>query len=235
LQDKVQSLETENSRLRSQLKLQSSHHPTSPVALPRGIQEPETHSVPATQPAGPIDWASIVTRPAKKIRPPTPKKVEAISRCFNPTPTGPQGFQYIYLHRSRRLTHVECRKNLRLLGAEPSRILDIMFPARNVVGLLVHIQYQEEFLQILAKANVKPINSEFDPTDGKHVADPKYASLSNDERNIKAAELHRDRCLHTLEFLASTRRPLLPVARDFLNNGWISDEDFSEVLNSTPT
>ena len=43
------------------------------------------------------------------------------------------GFQYIYLTRKRKFTRTEIRGNLRRLGVDPSRILDISFPARSCV------------------------------------------------------------------------------------------------------
>jgi hypothetical protein len=167
---------------------------------------------PPRAPAATAQWTEVVKRKPKEKKV-TPKRKEAISRGFNPV-SGEQGYEYIYINRSRRFTRVQVRDNLRLLGIETSRILDVAFPASGIIGLLVHVQYKDLLVAILAKAKVYPV-SNFDPTDPKHIADPAHANKSEEERQVIAMRAHMDRCLRALHLLFLLQRhSLLPV-------GWI--------------
>ncbi|KAG0895723.1 hypothetical protein G6F33_013614 [Rhizopus arrhizus] len=77
--------------------------------------------------------AAITT--ATSRRPPSKKRKLAASRPFQPVdPSAPRGFEYLYLNRNRKLTRAEVRRNLRLLGLDLSRVLDICFPGPKVIG-----------------------------------------------------------------------------------------------------
>ncbi|KAI8991325.1 hypothetical protein BDF20DRAFT_831373 [Mycotypha africana] len=135
LQSKVTTLEEENQQLRAQL-LRSSAPPSDAATPP----QPPSNPAPAPHPTdGPINWAQIATRAPRRPRLPTPQKVAAISRGFNLLPEGPKGFKYLFFHRSRRYNYIQIRSNLRAIGVEVGRILDIIFPARNVFGLLIDV------------------------------------------------------------------------------------------------
>ncbi|KAI8966915.1 hypothetical protein BDF20DRAFT_803606, partial [Mycotypha africana] len=219
LQSKVTTLEEENQKLRAQL-LRSSAPPSAAVT-PQILQ----HSAPAPHTTdSPINWAQIATRAPRRPRLPTPQKVAAISRGFNLLPEGPKGFKYLYFHRSRRYNYIQIRGNLRAIGVEVGRILDIIFPARNVFGLLIHAQYHDQLLATLAKANVKPIPGGFDPTD------PKFATMTAADREGAAMEINHSRCIRTLTFLHVSNRPMIPVARYFIEEGWISNDDLSDLI-----
>ncbi|KAF7725164.1 hypothetical protein EC973_000417, partial [Apophysomyces ossiformis] len=137
-------------------------------------------------------WAQTAARAASAPMPTlsTRKNVStrsraAAARAFTPV-TGPQGFQYLYLHRSRKMDRPEIRKQLRKLKIDTSRLLDIVFPARSVVGLLFHIQYIPEVTQLLEAAKVAALK-DFDPLDPSILADPSLQSLSETERADQAA------------------------------------------------
>ncbi|KAG1387527.1 hypothetical protein G6F59_016362 [Rhizopus arrhizus] len=57
----------------------------------------------------------------------------AAARGFQPV-TGEQGFEYIYIPRSRKMTYTEARRRLGRLGVDTWRVLDVSFPAHSVVG-----------------------------------------------------------------------------------------------------
>ncbi|KAH8556939.1 hypothetical protein BGW37DRAFT_406773, partial [Umbelopsis sp. PMI_123] len=78
--------------------------------------------------------------------------------------SGPQGFDYIYTHRSRRSTRPQLWKKLRQFGVDTARVLDISFPARNVLGLLLHEQYKFILLDVLRRCKTEQIKG-FNPTD----------------------------------------------------------------------
>ncbi|KAG1480101.1 hypothetical protein G6F46_014541 [Rhizopus delemar] len=63
----------------------------------------------------------------------------------------------------------DVRSRLAVLGIDPYRILDITFPARSIVGLLVHAQYNDTLTAKLTKAKI-PIHQDFEPRDPAHLA-----------------------------------------------------------------
>ncbi|OAD67646.1 hypothetical protein PHYBLDRAFT_74027, partial [Phycomyces blakesleeanus NRRL 1555(-)] len=127
--------------------------------------------------------------------------------------TGPDGFEYVYIPRSRRIMHSEVHRSLRTLSVDTGRLLDINFPACGVIGILVYVQYLEEFKSQLASAKVSLVNN-FDPLDPKNVADPKFANLSVSGLETQALVLQNARCLQALKFLRS--HLVLPVAHFFV-------------------
>ncbi|KAG0741450.1 hypothetical protein G6F24_016708 [Rhizopus arrhizus] len=65
-------------------------------------------------------WATVVSRSAKnKLR-----RRAAAARGFQPV-SGEQGFEYVYIPRSRRMTYTEARRRLSRLGVDSWRILDV--------------------------------------------------------------------------------------------------------------
>ncbi|KAI8875324.1 hypothetical protein K501DRAFT_149100, partial [Backusella circina FSU 941] len=156
------------------------------------------------------------------------RRQAAAARVFQPV-SGPQGFEYVYFPRGRKATPTELRKKLRLLGVDTRRALDICFPAKAVVGILVHLQYKDELVSCLGKAKIQPIE-DFDPLDPAHLGDPKFAAASNNERQYQMARIHADHCEAALRFL---RFPVaVAVSREFLDQGWISDQAVSEILHA---
>ncbi|KAG1282527.1 hypothetical protein G6F64_014143 [Rhizopus arrhizus] len=72
-------------------------------------------------------WATVASRGSKnKLR-----RRAAAARGFQPV-TGEQGFEYIYIPRSRKMTYTEARRRLGRLGVDTWRVLDVSFPAHSV-------------------------------------------------------------------------------------------------------
>ncbi|CAO3664058.1 unnamed protein product [Umbelopsis vinacea] len=71
------------------------------------------------------------------------KRIASSARAFQET-SDPQGYKYLYLPSRNRATCQTIRQKMRTVKVETSRVLDIHFPARNIVALLVHIQYYQE-------------------------------------------------------------------------------------------
>lgn len=117
------------------------------------------------------------------------------------------------------------RSRLRSAGVETSRLLDIIYPAREVIGLLVHRQYKPILKELLVKYGINTIDS-FDPLDPKHVADPKYDSVGTAERRRVAVDLHRKRLVKGLELMRAHVVPA--VARSYVEIGWIAESDVPE-------
>ncbi|ORY89850.1 hypothetical protein BCR43DRAFT_421993, partial [Syncephalastrum racemosum] len=113
-------------------------------------------------------------------------------RLFSP-PSGPQGYSFVYLHRSHRLSHSEVRKAMRDLDVDQSLIIDVNFPVKGVVGLLVHDAFTPELRERLRLAKI-PLQ-DFDPLDPSHVTAPEFTSQSHAEKIARARELYQGRML----------------------------------------
>lgn len=173
-------------------------------------------------------WATVARKiPSASRPPPSVRKFAAACRAFAPAdPAAPKGFEYVYLPRKRKFTRTEIRTNLRRLGVDTSRLLDISFPARSCVGLLVHAQFAAELKSLLAAAKVSPLDK-FDPLDPSYLADPKYADLSLPARADKMHELHSARCVGVLGHV----RPHLvsAIGAHFVSLGWLDEETLKSV------
>ena len=233
LQEKIFSLEEKNKKLISEnerlLNLVNSQvaNPVRSVSDDTNGTSASSWAAAAAKPAlsSPVSAAA----PAKKARAPSTKKRAAAARAFmSPGAKGPQGFKYVYLGRSRKINRSEVRSRLRRIGVDTGRVLDISFPASGVLGVLMHVQYVEQFTAVMQKAGAELI-SDFDPLDPVHLADPKFASLSADQRADQLHELVHSRALDTLSFL----RPLVvgSVARSFLEWGWIDESDLHAAVS----
>ncbi|KAG1296995.1 hypothetical protein G6F61_013198 [Rhizopus arrhizus] len=169
-------------------------------------------------------------------KPVTKKRKLAASRTFQPVdPSAPRGFEYLYLNRNRKLTRAEVRRNLRLLGFDLSRVLDICFPGPKAIGLLVHVLYKEEVISLLAAAKV-PLVDGFDPLDPVNLADPELQHLSLADKANECAELQFTRCSRALSRLGAGRAHLVgPVGKYFSSKGWIDEDSLSQILSSLPS
>ncbi|CAO0801822.1 unnamed protein product [Mucor circinelloides] len=130
---------------------------------------------------------------------------------------------------SSQLTRTQIRSKLRAISIDNLRVLDIIFPARHIIGILIHEAYLSEFRSKLLEIDTSLIPY-FNPLDPDHIADPKYHDLPKEERTRLARSLHQDRCLRTLSFV---RPNLLPgIARYFVRQGWVPDHLAQDVLNN---
>ena len=157
------------------------------------------------------------------------KKRVAAGRLFKSAAAkGPQGYQYVYIGRSGKILRSEIRSTFRKVGVDTGRVLDICFPASGVIGILLHTQYVEGFLDLMKKCEAEVIEG-FDPLDPKHIADPKYESLSTNDRESLMYEFTNTRALQTLSFL----RPLnvSGVGKYFVSAGWICDEELALAVS----
>lgn len=167
----------------------------------------------------PTTWSTVV----RQRRPPiSERKRLATARVFAPPrpSDATPGYKYVYIPRARRMDRKDIRQRFQKLGIAPIRILDITFPARSVIGVLIHSDFQEEFLNSLAASKVEPIQG-FDPLAHEHVADPQFKDMAIPQRARLASAIQQDRCIRTLEFL----RPylVLGVAKYFVQKNWIPE------------
>ncbi|KAG2178938.1 hypothetical protein INT43_001785, partial [Umbelopsis isabellina] len=186
--------------------------PRQPPTVAPATQTPITAPITAT-------WAQRAASGTKKK--PNARQIAASARAFIPA-TGPQGFDFVYLPKTRKYQRSEIRSRLRDVGIDTSRVLDIIYPARDVIGLLVHVQYRALLKETLLQKKIETIDS-FDPLDPKHIADPRHAPLGTEDRRRLAVDLHRQRLLHGLEKMRPHVSPA--VARSYVEIGWIADTD----------
>jgi hypothetical protein len=173
-------------------------------------------------------WANVLgtKRPTNSVR--SPRKRSAAARLFQVN-DGPKDYEYLYMHLSRRASRPDVRRHLITIGLETSRVLDVSFPARSVVGLLVHAQYVPAVKTALAKAKVTLL-ADFDPLSPKNLGDPQYSSLSDDAKTSELHHIHNQRCVRVLKFLRDSVAPA--VARNFINVGWIDPKQAKAVLKA---
>lgn len=172
-----------------------------------------------------MDYSAAASKflPAQKPARISLKRRVAAARLFKtPESRGPQGFQYVYIGRSRKILRSEVRSRLRRAGVDTGRILDICFPASGVLGLLLHVQYVPEFTEIMKKVGADIVDN-FEPTDPKNLADPKFLNDSEEQRANQMLHIVHERALDTLQHLSPLQ--VGPVARTFVEYGWIDSSD----------
>ncbi|KAI8368174.1 uncharacterized protein BYT42DRAFT_475712, partial [Radiomyces spectabilis] len=160
-----------------------------------------------------------------KKQQPSAKRMATTARAFDTS--GNSGFQYVYIPSKFRMKTKELRQRLRILGFDNSRILDVHYPDRQVVALLLHNDYHPAFLQNLERHKITLI-SDFNPRNPAHLRDPKFADLPANERQTKANEIHAQRLERALRFI---RPPVkYAVARSFYQQQWIDEDTLRSVL-----
>ncbi|KAI8077403.1 uncharacterized protein B0P05DRAFT_455155, partial [Gilbertella persicaria] len=121
-------------------------------------------------------------------------------RAFTPPTTEQQGFSYVYYPSKARISRKTQRNNLKALGVTNGRVLDIHYPARNVVALLVHNDYRQQLIDTLKKSKVEALES-YSPLDPNNLVDPIYNNKSIAEKTKIAAEKHNQRLVRALPFI----------------------------------
>ncbi|KAI8136379.1 hypothetical protein BJV82DRAFT_676705 [Fennellomyces sp. T-0311] len=90
------------------------------------------------------------------------------------------------------MQHSEVRCALKIIGVEQGRILDVFFPAKGVIGLLIHRSYQQALEEKLSVGKIA-VKTDFDPIAPANLMDRKYESLTLEERAIEARRIYQDR------------------------------------------
>ncbi|KAG2223202.1 hypothetical protein INT45_011548 [Circinella minor] len=107
---------------------------------------------------------------------------------------GPTGYSFVYLKSNHRTKHSEVRKKLRILKVEQARVIDIQFPCKGIIGLLVHASYAPELIELLEKVNLKIIRN-FDSTSSDIINDPTLQDLDLPEKKKQATQIYQKRML----------------------------------------
>ncbi|ORE09809.1 hypothetical protein BCV72DRAFT_254655 [Rhizopus microsporus var. microsporus] len=123
---------------------------------------------------------------------------QEIAAQFLQPPSENQGFQYIHINNSR--------------------ILDIHYPARTTVTLLVHNNYAPKLKSHLQKFKVRIIDN-FDPCDGSILMDPKYDQCSKEECDHLSLKFRCESVRRALPYICAPVKAA--VARYFYTQKWI--------------
>ena len=125
-------------------------------------------------------------------------------------------FSIVYLPTKTRVPIDQIRTRLRKPDIINNRILNIRYPGRNIVALLVHNDYMSELRKQLGLFKVT-LKYDFDPCDPKVLWDPKYTDLSPEERANFALMHHSDRMACALSYIRALVK--YAVARFFYSKG----------------
>ena len=156
---------------------------------------------------------------AKIIKAPTAAMIAWAGHSFQPIdPSTPLGYNFVYLSSPYRMPHSEVRKRLRILGVAQARVLDIYFPTKGVVGLLIHNSFKNDLESALAKGGIKLVD--FDPLSPMVIMDPKLDTLTKMEKQQQAADIHQRHIFRTC----------LQIPHAYLGNAiirYFSSDDYS--------
>lgn len=151
----------------------------------------------------PASFAAIAQRNTKSrrrnvITAPSAAMMAWATRGFQEQ-SGETGYTFVYLRSPHRMPHSEVRKRLRVLGVSQARILDIHFPSKGTVGLLIHRSYEAELHECLKKHDITC--KDYNPIDSSALDDPKHANLSQIDKEQLARDIHQRRIMRTCLFM----------------------------------
>jgi hypothetical protein len=230
-------LEKENQALKKILhdkdlvieKLQSSRDSATTDTHPEGSSESTPQATATITATTTTSFRDIAKRSAHRPDPvQATKRKLAAGRLFKSSAAkGPQGYEYVYIGRSGKILRSEVRRTLRKIGVDTARVLDINFPASEVIGILLHNQYVDEVLSLL-RASEAEIYKDFDPMASANIADPKFDDLPEDERAGLVAEMVHDRAVDALRHM----RPLnvSSVGHWFMELYWIDQAELDTAI-----
>lgn len=136
-------------------------------------------------------------------------------------------YQYVYVPNKYRKKLAKYRADLRQLGFDSGRILDVHYPAKGVAAILIHSDYSNEFHNLLNKHKVQPL-SDFDPFAPANLNDPAFAEFTLEERAAKAKALQQSRLARGIQHL----RPYLrgAVGHSFVQQGFLTVDQVKVIL-----
>ncbi|CEP12475.1 hypothetical protein [Parasitella parasitica] len=131
---------------------------------------------------------------------PTAENLDLASKIFNSTQQPPTAeYKYLYFPSNKRMKPSVIRSRLTLLRIDNVRILDAHSPDWNVIGLLIHINYEAELLSKFAAAQVHPIS--YDYLDPVHLRDQRHSALPNSEKVTKLQSIFKNNLMRSLSFM----------------------------------
>lgn len=228
LTTELQLARTEIANLKAQLDNKQQRQPpaVSSITLEEdfpALPVSNYQSAPWHQPQKTLSLAQIVSK--------NQEKREAAAARLLQAPSNTQGFQYLYLPTKARIPLGKLRTTFKNLGVNNGRLLDLHYPDRNIVAVLVHNDYAPELTELLSKKGVK-LNTTFDPCAATVLKDPQYATNTPEQRQQIAQQLHNQRAQKALIHIRGPAK--FAVARFFAHKSWITQTQLAAVLATDP-
>ncbi|KAJ8651364.1 hypothetical protein O0I10_013120 [Lichtheimia ornata] len=148
-------------------------------------------------------------------------------------------YDIVYLTSPQRTSHGEARRALAIFNIPQARIIDVHFPIRGIIGLLIHADFKTELLDLLKQAKVNPVD--FNPTAPATIINPEYADYTGEQRADKAKELYSNRMLRACARMpkaylgASILRHFVSLAEDDPHHLDKVVEKQFEIMRPRPT
>ncbi|KAG1435718.1 hypothetical protein G6F56_013863 [Rhizopus delemar] len=117
--------------------------------------------------------------------------MQAVHRTFQPVAES-HDYKYLYFPSRYREPISSLRAKLQKLKINNARVLDVHYPDRQVVALLLHSDYIADVTAAFAVAKIEPL-ANFNPLDPALLRDPKLSGLTATERVAKCSEVHQAR------------------------------------------
>lgn len=151
----------------------------------------------------------------------------AAARFFQP-PSPNQGFKYLYIPTKARIPVGTLRTMFRRMGVNNARLLDIHYPARHTAAILIHNDFESEFVDLLTKHRISH-NENFNPNSGSILEDPNFKDLSTTERDEIA---RRHQTLRLERAVQHIRAPVkYAVARYFYDKNYITKKFYDSLAS----
>ena len=172
---------------------QNSKHATN-VSMPPTTSAPQSRLY-ATVAAKHRPTTRAQRRNLRRTGPPTEGMISWAIRIFTPpTIDADPGYTMVYMPSPRRTQHGEVRRALALLGVPQACIIDIHFPVRGIIGLLIHRSFDVELRSLLRQAKINP-KDDFNPVAANTVTQTEHAEKTEEERVEQARTYYRQHML----------------------------------------
>ncbi|OAD65666.1 hypothetical protein PHYBLDRAFT_153145 [Phycomyces blakesleeanus NRRL 1555(-)] len=147
--------------------------PTEIAPVENSSAEASAHG-PVTIPTPSPTTFLAAAKKAMGKRPNQPKLTTAQATHALQPKSGPSAYAFVYLPCNHHLKYSQVQKLLRTFKIQQSRVLDISFPERGTLSLLVHNDFKDKITQLFADIGVS-VKTDFDPLNHWIIADPAHA------------------------------------------------------------
>ncbi|CAO3631612.1 unnamed protein product [Mucor fragilis] len=196
--------------------------PTSAAEPPSCTTTTEASSEPAPSPSDPARIPSPVIAPLVETQ---GNRLSPNQKRNRREPIDKK-FTYVYFECAISRSRTKCndaRAELAAIGIQSKKLLDVYFPGKRMAAVLFPDSYLDEAIDMLEK-NDFIILTDFNPLDSKNLGDPKYKSLSKEERNEIFRDFHEKQMRRAIDRIRYPTKSY--VYSDFYKKGWISQETY---------
>jgi hypothetical protein len=151
----------------------------------------------------------------------------AAARFFQPSSPN-QGFRYLYIPTKARIPIGTLRTMFRRMGVNNAQLLDIHYPARHTAAVLIHNDFESEFVDLLMKHRVSH-NKNFNPNSGSILEDPNLKDLSTTERDEIARRHQTTRLERAVQHIRASVK--YAVARYFYGKSYITKTFYDSLAS----